>query len=173
MSDTIHDLLNRRSCRKYQDKLITDEELDTILKAGTYAPTGMGKQSPKLVVIQDPELISKISRMNGEVMHSSSDPFYGAPTLVIVFADSNARTYIQDGALVMGNMMNAAEALGVASCYINRAKEVFETEEGKKLMHEWGLSDNYVGIANCILGYAAEGGIQKPAERKADYIIRV
>lgn len=173
MSDTIYDLLNRRSCRKYQDKQITDEELDTILKAGMYAPTGMGKQSPKLVVIQDKELIQKISRMNGEVMHSTSDPFYRAPTLVIVFADSNARTYIQDGALVMGNMMNAAQALGVASCYINRAKEVFETDEGKKLMHEWGLSDNYAGIANCILGYAAEDGIQKAAERKADYIVRV
>lgn len=173
MSDTILDLKNRRSCRKFQDKQITDEELNTILEAGTYAPTGMGKQSPKLVVIQKPELISRISKMNGAVMNSTVDPFYGAPTLVIVFADSNVGTYIQDGALVMGNMMNAAQALGVASCYINRAKEVFETEEGRNLMKEWGIPDNYIGIANCILGYEAEGGTKKAAERKADYIIRV
>ena len=173
MKETIHDLMQRRSCRKYQDRQITEEELNTILEAGTYAPTGMGKQSPKMVVIQNSDLITKISKMNADVMHSSSDPFYGAPTLVIVFGDKNVRTYIQDGALVMGNMMNAAQALGVASCYINRAKEVFETEEGKKLMKEWGIPEHYEGVANCILGYASEGGIQKPAERKADYIIRI
>lgn len=173
MLETIIDLKNRRSCRRYQDRQITEDELNTILEAGTYAPTGMGKQSPKIVVVQNRELIRKISRMNAAVMHADTDPFYGAPTLLIVFGNREIPTFVQDAALVMGNLMNAANALNVDSCYINRAKEVFESEEGRKLMKEWGISDQYVGVANCILGYRAEGGVKDAAPRKKDYIVRV
>ena len=102
-----------------------------------------------------------------------ADPFYGAPTVVIVFADKNIKTYYDDGVLVMGNLLNAAHAVGVDSCYIYRAREVFNTEKGKELMAKWGLGDNYEGIGNCILGYAAEGGINPAKQRKDDYIIKV
>ena len=144
--------------------------LKEILEAGTYAPTGKGLMSPKMVVVQDPEMIRAISRMNAAIMGTENDPFYGAPTLVIVFADASVPTYVEDGSLVMGNLMNAAHALGVDSCWIHRAKQVFETEEGKKLMRRWGLGETYVGIGNCILGYRSEP--PKPAkERKPDYIV--
>lgn len=172
MKETLNDLKARRSCRKYKSQQIKGEELSAILEAGTYAPTSMGQQSPIIVVIQDKKTIEKISRLNAEVMGAKSDPFYGAPTLTVVFTDKDRSTYIEDGALVIGNMLNAANALGVASCYIYRAREVFETEEGKAFKKEWGLKDNYVGVGNCILGYAEEGGIGKAAPRKKDYIIR-
>jgi nitroreductase len=173
MKETLQDLKTRRSCRKYQQKQIKKEQLDAILEAGTYAPTGMGKQSPIIVVIQDQETIVKLSKLNAVAMGSSSDPFYGAPTLLVVFADKKVRTYVEDGALVIGNMLNAAHAIGVDSCFIYRAREEFETEEGRALLKKWKIQDDYVGVGNCILGYAAEGGIAPAASRKEDYIIRV
>ncbi len=173
MKETLQDLKERRSCRKYLPDQISDEQLDQILEAGTYAPTGRGAQAPCIIVIQDPEKIAQISKMNAAVMNSDKDPFYGAPTLLIVFADTSRPTYLYDGALVMGNLMNAAQAVGVASCYIFRAKEVFESEEGKALMKEWGIPVDYEGIGNCILGYPAERAIAPAAPRKENYIIRV
>lgn len=171
MSYTINDLKTRRSCRKYNNRQIKDSELNAVLEAGTYAPTGMGKQSPIMVVVQDKETIREIAKLNAEVMGSNTDPFYGAPTIVIVFGDSTWRTYIEDGSLVMGNLLNAAHAIGLGSCWIHRAKEVFQTEEGKKLMEKWGIDKKYVGIGNCILGYPEELAEEKP--RKEGYIIRV
>ena len=172
--ETLNDLKTRRSCRKYLDKQITDEQLNEILECGTYAPTGMGRQSPKMVVLQNKDDIKYVSSLNAEVMgNPGADPFYGAPTVIIVFADKNIRTYYDDGVLVMGNLLNAAHAVGVDSCFIYRAREVFNTEKGRALMKKWGLGDNYEGIGNCILGYADEGGINPAKERKSDYIIKI
>lgn len=173
MKATLTDLKTRRSCRKYKPEQIKNEELDAILKAGTYAPTGMGRQSPVIVAIQDKETIAKLSKLNAAVMGGTSDPFYGAPTVVVVLAPKNIPTYLEDGALVMGNLLNAAHAVGVDSCYIYRAKEVFETKEGKDLLNKWGIKGDYVGIGNCILGYGDEGGVASAAPRKSDYIVRV
>lgn len=163
-------LKNRRSVKKYKSEQITDEQLNKILEAGTYAPNGRGVQAATMVVIQNRELIDRISKLNAGVMGASGDPFYGAPTVVVVFADRTRATYVEDGSLVMGNLLNAAYAVGVDSCWIHRAKEVFETEEGRKLMTKWGLSENYTGIGNCILGYRdCEYPCAKP--RKENYII--
>lgn len=169
--DTIEVLTQRRSVKKYTDEQVDEELLEKILTAGTYAPNGMGAQSPVMVVVQDKETIEKISRLNAAVMGASNDPFYGAPTLVIVFADKNRMTYVEDGSLVMGNLMNAAFSLGVDSCWIHRARQVFETTEGKELMKKWGLSENYAGIGNCILGYC-DGPRPQAKPRKDNYIIR-
>jgi nitroreductase len=173
MKETLQDLKERRSCRKYLSKQISEEELNAILEAGTYAPTGMGKQSPVIVAVQDPETIAKISKLNAGVMGADTDPFYGAPTVLIVLADTERPTYLYDGALVMGNLMNAAQAVGVDSCYIFRAKEVFNLPEGKELLRKWGIPEHYEGIGNCILGYRAEGGVKEAAPRKENYIYRV
>ena len=173
MKETLIDLKERRSCRAYQPKQIGEEELNAILEAGTYAPTGMGRQSPVIVAVQDPETRNALSRMNAAVMGRDGDPFYGAPTVVVVLADPEIGTYLYDGVLVMGNLMNAAQAVGVDSCYIFRAKEIFETAEGKALLRKWGIPERYVGIGNCILGYGAEGGTKEAAPRKANYIVRV
>ena len=172
MNEVIKNMLERRSCRSYKAEQIRDEELDQILTAGEWAPSGMGAQSPMIVAVQDPELVRKLSVMNAAVMGSSTDPFYGAPTVVVVFADSSRGTCVEDGSLALGNMMNAAASLGVASCWIHRAKEVFESEEGKALMRAWGVPESYRGVGHCILGYAAEPlGAGKP--RKENYIIKI
>ena len=173
MKETLRDLKERRSCRAYLPEQIGEEALAAILEAGTYAPTGMGRQSPVIVAVQDPETRNALSRMNAAVMGRDGDPFYGAPTVVVVLADPEIGTYLYDGVLVMGNLMNAAQAVGVDSCYIFRAKEVFETAEGKALLRKWGIPERYVGIGNCILGYGAPGGKREAAPRKENYIVRV
>lgn len=172
MNNTIQDLIHRRSCRRYRPEQIREDQLDQILLAGTYAPTGMGKQSPRIVVVQDKATLDKIRALNAQVAGMTGDPFYGAPTVVIVFADTNIPTYLYDGVLVMGNLLNAAHAVGVDSCYIFRAKQVFQTPEGKALLAAWGIPEHYEGIGNCILGYGDEGGIRPALPRKDDYIIR-
>ncbi len=172
-NETLECLKTRRSIRKYQKTQIKEEELQAILEAATYAPTGAGKQSPVIVVVQDPDLLHKISQMNAAVAGMSNmDPFYGAPTVAIVLADkTKAPTWMEDASLVAGNILNAAHSVGVDSCYIYRAKETFESEEGQALLKEWGLNENYVGVANCILGYR-DCEMPAPAPRKEDYIIR-
>ena len=164
-------LLNRRSIRKYKSAQITDEELNLVLEIGTLAPTAMNKQSPKIVAVQDKDDIALMSSLNAKIWGTETDPFYGAPTVVVVFADGENKNGVQDTSLVLGNLMNGAYAAGLGSCWINRAKETFETPEGKELMKKWGVDDKYVGVGNCILGYAAEEPAPKP--RKEDYCIIV
>ena len=163
----------RRSFRKYKAEQISDAELDTVLEAATYAPTGRNMQAPKMVVVQDKETIETLRKLNAEIMGSpDADPFYGAPTVVIVFSDKNVSTHLEDGSLVLGSLMLAAHAVGLGSCWIHRARQTFETDEGKNLMKKWGLGENYVGIGNCILGYPdCEHPEARP--RKEDYILKV
>ena len=170
--ETIKNLLERRSVRGYKEDLVPEEVLNEILEAGEYAPSGMGQQGTLMVVTQNPELVAKLSKMNADVMGTESDPFYGAPTVVVVFADSNMPTCVENGSLVMGNLMNAAHALGVDSCWIHRAREVFASEEGKALKAEWGVPESYVGIGHCVLGYRS-GEYPKAKARKDGFVIRV
>jgi nitroreductase len=171
MNEVIQNMINRRSIRKYQDKQIKDEELELILKAGMYAPTGMGKQSPIMIVVQDKETIQQLSKLNASVMGKDIDPFYGAPTVIIVLADSTRPTWKEDGSLVMGNLMNAASSLNIGSCWIHRAYEVFNSEEGKQLLKKWGVEGDYNGVGHCILGY--KDNEPTAIERKENYIYYV
>ena len=170
--ETLQSMKDRRSIKSYLPEQIKKEELDKVLEAGIYAANGRGLQSAKIVVVQDRETRDLLSRLNAQVMGTDIDPFYGAPTVLIVFADSESHTYLEDGSLVMGNLMLGAYAVGLGSCWIHRAKEVFEMPEGKALMKKWGLDAKYKGVGHCILGYI-KGDIPKAKPRKADYILRV
>ena len=172
MAKTLTTLKTRRSCRAYKPELIEEEKLNAILEAGTYAATGMGKQSPIILAVTDRAMRDRLSKMNAAVMGVDMDPFYGAPEVVIVLANKEIPTYLYDGSLVMGNIMNAAADLGGASCRTHRAKEEFESEEGKAILKDLGIEGNYEGIGHLILGYAAKPE-NAPAPRKADYIYRV
>ena len=172
MAETLTTLKTRRSCRAYQPELIEEEKLNAILEAGTYAATGMGKQSPIIIAVTDRALRDRLAKMNAAVMGADMDPFYGAPEVLVVLADKAMPTHVYDGSLVLGNMMNAAADLGVASCWIHRAKEEFESEEGKAILKELGIEGDWEGIGHLILGYAAAPA-NEPAPRKANYIYRV
>ena len=170
--DAMQNLLTRRSVRKYKPDMVPQEKLDKILEAGTYAATGMGRQSPIILSVTDKAMRDRLSKMNAAIMGVDSDPFYGAPVVLVVLADKNVPTYIYDGSLVMGNLMNAAHAEGIASCWIHRAKEEFNSEEGKKILQDLGITGDYEGIGHCILGYA-DGDEPAAKPRKENYVYSV
>ena len=172
MAETLTTLKTRRSCRAFKPDLIEEDKLNAILEAGTYAATGMGKQSPIILAVTNREMRDKLSKMNAAILGTDSDPFYGAPEVLVVLANKAVPTYIYDGSLVMGNLMNAAADLGVASCWIHRAKEEFESEEGKAILKGLGIEGDYEGIGHLVIGYAAKPAAD-PAPRKAGYICKV
>ncbi len=174
MKETLSDIKTRRSCRKYLPTQVTPEELAPVLEAATYAPTGHGQQSPLMVMVQEPEMMKTLTRLNAQIMEAKHDPLYGAPTAVIVFADATNANGRADAANVMTTLLLAAHATGLASCWINRAKEMFELPEGFEIQKKWGVADNYEGFAIAILGHEAEGGtLATPKPRKEGYILKV
>ena len=168
-NETLENLKTRRSIRAYTDQMPAKELLEKVLEAGTYATTGKGSQSPIIIAVTDKETRDLLSRLNAGVMGADNDPFYGAPAVLVVLADRNCPTYLYDGSLVMGNLLNAAHAVGLGSCWIHRAKEVFDSPEGKALLKDWGIEGDYEGIGNCIIGYPAQEA-PAPKPRKADYV---
>ena len=174
MNETLKVLESRRSCRSFKPDMIKEEELKEILKAGTFAATGMGKQSPLIIAVTDKAMRDEISEANRKIggWDEGFDPFYGAPVILIVLADKNVPTHVYDGSLVMGNLMNAAESLGVASIWIHRAKEEFDSDFGKAILEKLGIDGDYEGIGHCALGYAKEPA-KAPAARKDNYVYYV
>ena len=169
MNDALKNLFTRRSVRKYSPKQIDDAELLTVLDAGTYAPTAMGRQSPIMLAVQDPADIAELERINDEIRGTpGARSFYGAPTVVLVLYPTGRPSGVQDGSLVLGNLMNAAHALGIGSCWINRIRETFERPDGQALLKKWGVEGEWTGVGSCILGYP-EGPEPSPAERKPGY----
>ena len=168
MNAAYENLLTRRSVRKYKSEQITDAELEAVLKAGMYAPTAKGEQSPLIVAVQNKGDIARLSSINAQILGTKADPFFGAPTVIVVFAQAGNRNSVQDASLVMGNMMNAAHALGLGSCWINRARETFELPEGRELLEKWGVEGDWIGVGNCILGYP-DGVAHEPAPRREGY----
>ena len=172
MSDVLETIKSRRSIRKYKSDMVPQDKLEKIIEAGTYAATGMGKQSPIIVAVTNKELRDRLSAMNAKIMGTNTDPFYGAPVVLIVLADKSRPTYLYDGSLVMGNLMLEAEAQGIGSCWIHRAKEEFESEEGKEILKSLGIEGDYEGIGHCVLGFA-DVPAPKAAPRKDSYVYYV
>ena len=162
MNDVTKALIGRRSCRSYRGNQIPDDILEEIVEAGLYAPSASNRQDVMMAVIQDAEEIRELSHLNARIMGSSRDPFYGAPTVIVVLAKEESHTGVEDGSLVIGNMLNAAHALGIGSCWIHRAYEEFSSKEGKEFLRRWGIEGNWRGVGHCILGYAVEEAPVKP-----------
>lgn len=174
MSKAIEMIKNRRSVRRYKDEPVPREVIEKIVEAGTWAATGMNRQSPIIIAVTNRALRDRLCAMNAKILESmgrggAGDPFYGAPAVLVVLADKNVPTCIHDGSLVMGNLMLAASELGVGSCWIHRAKETFETEEGKAILKELGITGDYVGVGNCVLGYP-DSDVPEAKPRKENYV---
>lgn len=171
MNETINTLISRCSTKSYTDRQVPDELLDKVLEAGLYAPSGLNNQKVVMVAVRDKQTRDTLARLNSQIRGVESDTFYGAPCVIIVLSDPQRDTWVEDGSLVMGNLLNAAQSLGLASCWIHRARETFDLPEGKALLKKWGLPETYRGIGNCILGYAHKEPAKKP--RKENRIIKV
>lgn len=173
--DALECIMTRRSCRAFDRRVPSREVLERVCEAATYAPTGHGKQSPLIVTVTDRTMRDRLSRMNAKVMSAQHpipdgfDPFYGAPVVMVVLADPEVPTYFEDGCSVIANLLDAAHACGLASCWIHRAKEEFASDEGKALLREWNVDERYVGIDHVVIGYPV-GELPAAAPRKKDYV---
>ena len=161
MSEVLEKMQTRRSIRRYKSDMVPKDVIEKIVEAGTFAASGMNLQTPVIVAVTNKEIRDKMAKANAQVMGSENDPFYGAPVVLVVLGEKKG-TYVYDGSLVMGNLMLAAHALGVGSCWINRARQTFDRPEGKALLEKWGLPERYRGVGNCILGYADEEPAARP-----------
>ncbi len=172
MNEVINNILSRRSIRDFKGDMIPNEDLDLILEAGKYAPTGRGNQSPIIIAVTNKALRDRLSKMNADIMGTDTDPFYGAPVVLIVLASREYPTYVYDGTLVMQNLMLSAHSLGIGSCWIHRAKEEFNSDEGKAILRELGIEGDYEGIGHIVLGYPNEEP-REPKPRKSSYVYYV
>lgn len=176
-TEALEVLKNRRAIRKFKPEQIKDEELDLVLEAGTYAPTAMGMQSPLIVAVQNKEDVEELNKLSAKIMNRPgvTEPYYGAPTIIIIFATDIARTEelgTLDAAAVCTNMLNAAYAVGLGSVWIHRAHEIFDAEEGKALLNKWGIKEHVRGIASIALGYADMPN-PEPKPRREGYVRRI
>ena len=169
--DCLEVIRTRRSCRKYRKEQIKDNELKTVLEAGTYAPTSRGMQAPFIVAIQNAELLSRLAKMNADVMGTTTNPYYDAPTYILVLVSTESHNPICDGSCVLENMMLAANALGLGTCWIHREREMFETAEGKQLLKEWGLPEDVIGVGALSIGYP--DGEPSPAKPRKEGYCRI
>ena len=171
MNQTIETLKSRCSTKNFTDRQVPDDLLDAILEAGLYAPSGLNNQKVVMVAVRDRQTRDLLARLNTQIRGVESDTFYGAPCVIVVLSDPERDTWVEDGSLVLGNLLNAAQALGLGSCWIHRARETFDSAEGKALLRKWGLPETYRGVGNCILGYPAKQPARKP--RAENRILKV
>ena len=172
MNEVLNVIRSRRAVRAYTADPVPQELLRTVCEAGTYAPTGQGRQSPTIVAVTDVACRERLARLNAEVMGSDADPYYGAPAVILVPADGTVNTFVEDGSCVLENMMLAAASLGLGSVWVHREREIFDSEQGKQLLREWGLPETLRGVGSIALGYGAVPASQ-PKPRKEGYIVKV
>ncbi len=153
MNETIRTLKSRVSCKCYDGRHIDSALLEQIVAAGLNAPSGLNKQTPLFAVVTDDAAVATLSALNAAVLGASTDPFYGAKDVIVVLARKEG-TWLYDGSLAMGNLLNAAHSLGIGACWIHRAKEVFESDQGQALLRQWGISGDVEGIGFCVLGHS-------------------
>jgi nitroreductase len=170
--DFIELINSRASTKKYTDKMPSSEDIDKIILAGLNAASGRNLQAPIIVAVTNKEIRDKMSADNAAIFGMSADPFYGAPVVLVVLARKNAHTYVYDGSLTLGNMMLAAHALGLGSCWIHRAREVFDKPEWREWLKSIGIDEEVEGIGNLILGYP-DGDIPEPKEIKPSRVYYV
>lgn len=169
-NEALEVMRTRRAIRKFKPEQITQEELLAVLEAGTYAPTGRNTQSPWIIAVQDKQEREAVAKLNASIMGSDRDPYYGAPTIILVVAPDDLFGVINSSA-VLTNMVNAAYAAGLGSCWIHRPREMFETEEGKAMLKKWGIPDGMAGMGSIALGYADMETPAAPARKEGYYRI--
>ena len=173
MSNLMEVIKSRRSTRAFKSELPPKDQIMQIVEAAEWAPSGMGKYLWHFTVIYNAEKSLKLARAVAEADNRGPEyNFYGAPVNIIISYNRDEHHALVDGAAAMENLLLMATELGLGSCWINRAMETFELPEGKALLAEWGLDENWKGVGNCILGYTDQAVLGDKA-RKEDRVLYV
>lgn len=169
--NALEQMLHRRSVRSFKADMPSRELIEQIVEAGTFAPSGKGNQSGLIIAVTNREVRDRLSALNAKILGRDDgfDPFYGAPVVLVVLAKKESPHRLYDGSLIMGNLLLAADAIGLGACWIHRAKEAFEAEEGKALLKQLGIQEEYEGIGHCVLGYP-DGTYPSAKPRKENYV---
>ena len=165
-------IMERRSVKSYLPEMPKKEDIDKIIASGLAAASGRNMQASVIVAVTNKEIRDKLSAANAAVMGANADPFYGAPCVLVVLAETTAHTYVYDGSLTLGNMMLTAHELGLGSCWIHRAKEVMALPEWQEWIKSLDLEGNYEGIGNLVLGYR-KGDYPANKERREGRVVYV
>ena len=136
MNETLKIINSRVSIKSYRPEQITKDELEAVLESGKNAPSGMNRQTPVFIAVQDKTVRDELSVLNASFMNREGDPFYGAPTVICVLVKEGINTNVEDGSLAIGNMLNAAHAIGLGACWIHRCKQMFESDYGKNMLQK-------------------------------------
>jgi nitroreductase len=172
MEDILDIIVSRRSVKKYKSDMPNKDDIEKVIKAGMYAPSGRNKQASIILAITNRKVRDDLSKMLAESRGIDIDPFYGAPVILVVLADKSIPTYIYDGSVVMENMLLEAHSIGLGACWIHHTKEIFNTSYGKELLKKLGIDGDYEGIGSCILGYP-DIDLNSPLPRKDKFVYYV
>lgn len=187
-------ILHRRSIRRFEPKQIEEDALQQIIQAGLYAPSAGGRQGVIFAVCQDQEVnqkLGKIKRANSQPRMASGDnyvsreqpsiaddpkltnAFYDAPTVITMFAPKNFLFSAEDCAVAAENMMLAADAVGIGSCYIGQGWTAFADPYGQEILGKWGIRTDYYAVMQLLLGYPKKDDTHPAAKpRKSDRVLR-
>ncbi|MGM9927879.1 MAG: nitroreductase family protein [Bacillus sp. (in: firmicutes)] len=167
MNETINTIMNRRSIRQYKSQQIEEDQLNTILKTGMYAPNPVNRQSSFLMVLQKEKLINELVSITKEVTGKDKNPYHDAPTIVFVYVKEDNKEAIKSACLAIENMFLAAASLGIGSCWVNSQK-LFASEKGKEFKKKLRIDEEYEIVASFVLGYP-DLELPKPAPHKEYY----
>lgn len=177
MNEVIKTILERRSVRKYEDKPVSREDLELIVKCGQYAATGMGVQPWHFTVVTDRAILDKLSQANADVMLADPntpphvlemvksgqfDTYRGAPCAVLVSGANASQNTIADCANAVENMAVAAKSLGLDSCYLASFQVALNAPTGGPLKEMLGIPEGYIPNFALAIGYGAESPVAAP-----------
>lgn len=173
MNDTLDTIFTRRSIRSFKEEKISNKDLELILKAGTFAPSALNMQKGKIVVVENPKIIQQLREIGTSIFPKHIDPFYGAPHIILVLVKKDSFCPIQDGSVIMENMMLACRSLNIGSCWINCLSDILKNEKATNIKKQIDEHDEYIGVAAMAFGYPKDNKWPEAKPRKNDYIMYI
>jgi nitroreductase len=184
MNEVIQNILTRRSIRVYKEEQISDEDLNTILEAAKFAPSGMNGQNWHFTAVQNKEKInqlisaakeallnSPVEQLNKMANNPNFNPFYNAPTIVITACDTKLPIGQSDCAAALENMLLAAHSLNIGSCWVHTLGMIGDDPTVRSILTELGIPENYGIFGTAALGF--NGGQEPKASPRREGTVNI
>jgi nitroreductase len=179
VNQVIENIKQRRSCRDFKKNDISEKDLELILEAGLYAPSGMNRQDCVFTVLQGKNLerlgiaVREAFKLGeGCEKRDVEDDYicyHNAPALILVSGDRNNMNSNSDCACAIQNIFLSAASLGLSSCWINQPRNTTDAPQVRALYDEFGIPKNHIVYGSAALGYA--NVLKEAAERRPGRIL--